>query len=161
MERRIKALAKAVVTEIAGEAAAEVVDARMTMASEFASPQEYKEAMATINANNSAKPKILVSAGKYPQSAQHIQDAQAAGHPKTLTINRKGSKGNRRKSLKGIPTKKGQDRDEYPPAMFKEGGSGASVRHIDSSDNRGSGSCIGAQCRGLADGTEVTIEVID
>ncbi len=28
------------------------------------------------------------------------------------------------------PSKAGYDRDEYPPAMFKEGGKGASVRYI-------------------------------
>jgi hypothetical protein len=31
-----------------------------------------------------------------------------------------------------------KDRDEYPPAMFNEGG-GASVRKINPSDNRGAG----------------------
>jgi len=30
--------------------------------------------------------------------------------------------------LRGIPTKKGFDRDEYPPAMSDEGGKGADVR---------------------------------
>lgn len=70
-------------------------------------------------------------------------------------------KTNRRESLKGVETKPGLDRDEYPPAMFKEGGSGASVQHIDPSDNRGAGACIGAQCRGLPDGTKVEINVSD
>jgi hypothetical protein len=31
---------------------------------------------------------------------------------------------NRRESLRGIPTKKGYDRDEYPPAMTDEGQEG-------------------------------------
>jgi len=53
----------------------------------------------------------------------------------------------------------GLDRDEYPPAMFKEGGPGSSVRLINSSDNRGSGACIGAQCRGLPNGSKVDIEI--
>jgi hypothetical protein len=60
--------------------------------------------------------------------------------------------------MKGTQTTSGKDRDEYPPAMFAEGGSGASVRPISSSDNRGAGSCIGAQCRGLDDGSKIQIK---
>ncbi len=63
--------------------------------------------------------------------------------------------------MKGIPTKKGLDRDEYPPAMFREGGSGASVRHINIGDNRGAGKIIGNQCSGLACGTQIRIDVVD
>jgi filamentous hemagglutinin len=103
---------------------------------------------------------VTVSKSQHPQSAQHIQDAQNAGHPKTLTVNRGGAKSNRAASLKGVKTQPNKDRDEYPPAMFKEGGKGASVRHIDSSDNRGAGSCIGAQCRKLKDGDKVKIKVV-
>ena len=100
-----------------------------------------------------------VSATKYPQSAKHIEDAQKAGKPDTITIARSGAKQNRRDALKGTPTKPGKDRDEYPPAFSKEGGSNASVRHIDPKDNRGSGACIGQQCRGLPDGARVKIKV--
>ena len=62
-------------------------------------------------------------------------------------------------SLKGIKTKPGKDRDEYPPAMFKEGGAGADVKHIDSCDNRGAGSCMGHQCAKYPNGTKVKIKV--
>lgn len=102
---------------------------------------------------------ITISRSKYPQSAQHILDAQRAGHPKELTINRTGAKDNRKQSLQGIKTKLGKDRDEYPPAMFKEGGRGASVRHIDPGDNRGAGACMGIQCRGFNNGDKVRIKV--
>lgn len=98
---------------------------------------------------------------RHAEAAKHIKDAQAAGHPSTLTIDRAGAAANRKASLKGIPTKKGLDRDEYPPAKFGEGGSGASVRHINPSDNRGAGKIIGNQCSGLACGTQVRIERID
>jgi hypothetical protein len=100
---------------------------------------------------------VIVDGKKYPESAKHIRDAQAAGHPKVLTIHRPGTKGNRKASLKGIPTKPRKDRDEYPPAMFKEGGAGASVRHIASSDNQGAGASIGNQVRGLPNGARVQI----
>lgn len=41
---------------------------------------------------------------------------------------------------------------------LREGGKGASVRPINPSDDRGAGACIGAQCRGLPDGTSVIIK---
>lgn len=93
------------------------------------------------------------------ESAAHIRDAQAAGQPAILTINRAGAAANRRAALEGAPRRAGTDRDEYPPAMFLEGGKGSSVRNIGSSDNRGAGACMGAQCRGLPEGTRVEIKV--
>jgi len=63
--------------------------------------------------------------------------------------------------MRGHKRQSGTDRDEYPPAMFQEGGSGSSVRNIAPSDNRGAGSCIGHQCRELPDGSRVKLEVED
>jgi filamentous hemagglutinin len=113
--------------------------------------------------SSASRPKVTtvtVSKSRHPESAKHVQDAQNAGHPKTVTVDRGGAKANRAASLKGTKTQPKKDRDEYPPAMFKEGGKGASVRHIDSSDNRGAGSCIGAQCRKLKDGDKVKLKVV-
>jgi hypothetical protein len=44
--------------------------------------------------------------------------------------------------LKGIPTKPGYDRDEYPPAMSDEGATGANVRYVLSAENRSAGSVM-------------------
>ncbi|OAP20441.1 Sporulation-specific extracellular nuclease precursor [Amycolatopsis sp. M39] len=41
--------------------------------------------------------------------------------------------------------------------MFQEGGTGSSVKYIDSFDNQGSGSTIGHQLAGLDDGEKVTV----
>ncbi|WP_110955876.1 NucA/NucB deoxyribonuclease domain-containing protein [Anaerosinus massiliensis] len=106
-----------------------------------------------------AKVEVKISKSKYPESAQHIEDAIKNGHPDTLTIKRSGAAANRKESLKGVETVKGKDRDEYPPAMFEEGGKGASVRTISSSDNRGAGSTMGQQLRSYPDGTKVKIKV--
>lgn len=54
----------------------------------------------------------------------------------------------------------GLDRDEYPPAMSKEGGKGSSVRHIAQSDNRGSGSILSQQLREYPDGTKYKIIIV-
>jgi hypothetical protein len=85
----------------------------------------------------------------------------AAGKPSTLTVDRGGAAGRRRDSRSGTDPVPGRDRDEYPGAMFKEGGEGASVRPIDPSDNRGAGACVGAQCRDVPDGGTVEVTVTD
>jgi RHS repeat-associated protein len=104
---------------------------------------------------------VQVPRSRYPESAQHIEDAQAAGQPMILTVDRSGAAQNRAESLRGFAPVPGLDRDEYPPAMFAEGGEGASVRAISPSDNRGAGSYIGNQLRGVPDGAKVKLEVVD
>ncbi|MEV4708509.1 RHS repeat-associated core domain-containing protein [Actinoplanes sp. NPDC049316] len=112
--------------------------------------------------NNAAHAcEVPISRATHPQSAQHIEDAQAAGHPDIVTINRPGAKANRRESLRGHPKVAGKQLDEYPPAMFEEGGKGASVRAIDPGDNGGAGARIGNLLRGYPDGTRVKITVVD
>ncbi|WP_420902703.1 NucA/NucB deoxyribonuclease domain-containing protein [Pseudomonas veronii] len=76
-----------------------------------------------------------------------------------MTIQRDAAKLNRKLSLKDIKTKTDKDRDEWPMAMFKEGGSGASVKYIGPSDNRGAGSSIGNALSDLPNGTRVKLEV--
>jgi hypothetical protein len=95
---------------------------------------------------------VVVPADKYPETADHIKDAQENGQPEVPTIDRKGARDRRADAMNGESTTPGKDRDEYPPAMFEEGGKGSSVRPVSPSDNRGAGACIGAQCRSLPDG---------
>lgn len=101
---------------------------------------------------------VLIDKAKYPEAAAHIEEAQAAGHPSVLTLDRSGAAANRKAALKGVKTKPSLDRDEYPPAVFKEGGAGSSVKHIPSSDNRGAGAAMGRQLRGVSDGSKVKIK---
>jgi hypothetical protein len=103
---------------------------------------------------------INISRSRYPETAQHIEDAQAAGQPSNLTINRSGANANRGAATGGFPRVAGQQPDEYPPAMFVEGGSGASVRNIRAGDNMGAGASMGNQARQYPDGTVVTIKVV-
>ena len=46
-------------------------------------------------------------------------------------------------------------------AIFKEGGKGASVMHINPSDNRSVGSAIGGALRGNETGSKVKIVIVD
>ena len=116
---------------------------------------------------------VYIDSAKYPETAEHVTDAQngtiwagdtASQGPakdKILTVDRDNAGSRRSDSLAPYQTKPGYDRDEYPPAMFGEGGSGASVKYISPSDNRGAGSAMGWQIRtaGLPNGAKVHIVV--
>jgi hypothetical protein len=86
---------------------------------------------------------VRISRRRYPYTADHVIDAIAAGEPAILHIDRAGADANRDASLRGIPTRAGYDRDEYPPAVSREGGAGANVRYVPSADNRGAGTIMG------------------
>lgn len=102
---------------------------------------------------------VFIDRNKYPESAEHIEEAIRAGHPAILTLNRPLSDENRKKSLKDFPRRSGFDRDEYPPACFSEGGQGAHVVYMSPSDNRGSGKTWGLQLHPFPDGTRVRFRV--
>jgi Deoxyribonuclease NucA/NucB len=86
---------------------------------------------------------VVLSEARYPETTDHILDAQRAGHAALLHIDRENEELHREQSLGGFPTRPGYDRDEYPPAMSREGGTGADVRYINPSDNRGAGAVMG------------------
>lgn len=98
---------------------------------------------------------LIFPADRYPETAKHIQDAIDNGHAATCTIDRDGADENRKLSLRGVETKKGYDRDEWPMAMCAEGGEGADIEYISPSDNRGAGSWVGNQLEEYPDGTLV------
>jgi len=118
-------------------------------------------AAATAPAAGNAKPEIVIDGNQHPESAQHAAEAQAAGHPADVTIDRAGAPANRAEALRGTPAVPGAHRDEYPPAVTQQGGSGASVRPISPSDNAGAGASMGNQMRPYPDGTTVTIKPIN
>ena len=88
----------------------------------------------------------------------HAFDARRAGHPRTLRIARQEADANRKASLKGIPTRPGFDRDEYPPAMSDQGGEGASVRYVKLSENRSAGRLMGKRLKPFCDGQRFYFE---
>jgi hypothetical protein len=108
---------------------------------------------------NTAPKTVIISRTKYPDAAKHIEQAQKAGRPSVLTVDRAGGAQRRREALRGIPVKPRRDRDEYPGAMFKEGGAKASVEHTGIYDNRGSGRCMRAQCADVPDGSQIQITI--
>jgi RHS repeat-associated protein len=95
----------------------------------------------------------------HPDAAFHADKAISEGVSPEGVIDRQGTNARRKDNLAGVPTKKGKDRDEFPPAVINNGGGGQSVMHIDPGDNRGAGASLGAQMRNLPDNTRVIIVV--
>lgn len=98
---------------------------------------------------------LIFPSDKYPETALHIYGAIEQGYSDVCTIDRDGADDNRKESLKGIPTMEGFDRDEWPMAMCKEGGKGASVAYISASDNRGAGSWVGNELSQYENGERI------
>lgn len=103
---------------------------------------------------------VIVDSQKYPQTAEHIRMAQTMGFPEFVTLGRVDAAERRKASLADVKVSPIYDRDEWPMAVFEEGGQGADVAYIEGSDNRGAGSSIGWQMRGFPDGSRVRVRVI-
>ena len=108
---------------------------------------------------------ISFSRTKYPNIRAHFLRALRKGWPRTLVVNRPGASQRRDRLLTGIPTKPGDDRDEYPPAEGRGRGPGltggadplgwkADVEYVGSHENRSHGSVLGSKLRRFCDGTK-------
>lgn len=114
----------------------------------------------TTNQSNGEYDIVLkFPADRYPETGAHIQDAIKKGHSEICTLDREGAEENREKSLQGIPTREGYDRDEWPMALCREGGKEAHIAYIDPSDNRGAGSWVSHEVEQYKDGTRVKFVV--
>lgn len=103
---------------------------------------------------------VSLDESRYPYTTDHTEDAIRAGEAALLHIDRFGADQNREESLRGIPTRSGYDRDEYPPAVSSEGGSGADVRYVPSGDNRGAGASMGSQLEGWCEDQPFRIKTV-
>lgn len=92
-------------------------------------------------------PVLEISSSKYPELADNITNAQAAGHPDILTWGGDQA-ANRAAATDGVPNIPGLSRDEYPFASTMEGGAGAWVGHIPASQNSAQGALIANFIRG-------------
>lgn len=103
---------------------------------------------------------VIIDSKKYPQTAEHIKMAQNMGLPEFVTLGRSDAANRRKASLANVRASNIYDRDEWPMAVFREGGTGANVVYVDGSDNRGAGSSISWQMRNFPDGSRVRVRVI-
>jgi hypothetical protein len=97
---------------------------------------------------------VTFSRARYPSIYRHWLDATAKGWPRVLVVERDGTNARRDRLLANVPTRPGQDRDEYPPSVGREGWLG-DVEYVPSSENRSQGASLGGQLRGLCDGARV------
>lgn len=102
----------------------------------------------------------IIDSSRYPQNAEYIRMAQNMGFPSILTIDRDNAIERRRASLENIATSQFYDRDEYPCAVFSEGGYGANVVYVQGSDNRGAGAYMRWQMQNMPNGAQIRIRVI-
>lgn len=116
-------------------------------------------AAASCATGNCCQRTIVIPHSRAPESARHIDTAQAAGYPSTLTYdaNPSAARARRYQSTKNVTRVPGYEPDEYPPAAFVENGGSASVWNIPAGDNRVAGGIIGANLVGVPAGCRVTI----
>jgi RHS repeat-associated protein len=103
---------------------------------------------------------IRISRSRFGAAALHAEEATAArvrrGLPTDYTIARAGADMNRIASgVTGAATRPNLQLDEWPMAMFREGGFRASLRYIDPHSNQSLGAYIGNLLRPHSDGTKV------
>ena len=102
---------------------------------------------------------------KYRNIHKHFLRALHKGWPRTLVLNRDDAAERRTRLLEGVATKRGYDRDEYPPAVGRGRGTGltrgtdptgwrANVALVPSSENRSHGSSMGLKLRRFCNGTK-------
>jgi len=116
----------------------------------------------TVQNNKTGVVEVGVSRGQYGEAAEHIESYMSQDSVTNLfTIDRGNSAARRKASLAGYDCIKGLDRDEFPMAMFKEGGAFASVWYVNPHDNRSLGSAIGQALKQFADNTKVMFTFVD
>jgi hypothetical protein len=95
---------------------------------------------------------------KHEALIAHEARAVHAGEARVLHLGRALADVHRSESLRGIPTRPGMDRDEYPPAFSWEGGIGADVAYVPASVNRSGGAMMANELRPFCDGQAFIIE---
>ena len=125
---------------------------------------------AGVSEADTDKPVNKVSRQQYPNHTKMIENAQAKGH--SLKGLKKGSgtseaDKNRYNSQKEIrklqgPPPKGFDYDEFPYASTKQGGAGAHVELVSSSENQAAGRDLGQFYRkyGLKENDEFDVQLV-
>ncbi len=85
---------------------------------------------------------VTLDRQRHRQVINHMRRAWAKGWPRVLVINREGADQRRDRLLKDVPTRPGDDRDEYPPAVLRENVR-ADVEYVIARQNRSAGAVMG------------------
>jgi hypothetical protein len=101
---------------------------------------------------------------KHANLIAHERAAIDNGQPRTVTLERDNAAARRVYDVRGIPTRPGFDRDEWPPAFTEEAGHHTDgrppddVAYVPSSENRSGGAVMGAALRPYCDGQRFIVE---
>jgi YD repeat-containing protein len=104
---------------------------------------------------------VCYSALRFPETAAAYKANDGHRPGRLLTVDRGGAAARRRAALAGTPSKPGFDRDEYPPALTRQGGSGATTSYVSPSENRSAGAYLRDQLRDVEDGERFLFVVTD
>jgi hypothetical protein len=114
---------------------------------------------------------VTFSTTKYPNIRRHFLAALRKGWPRTLVLNRDGAAERRTRLLEGVATRRGYDRDEYPPAVGRGHGKGltrgadptgwrADVKLVPFKENRSHGSVMGLKLQRFLQRHEVPLRLL-
>jgi RHS repeat-associated protein len=119
------------------------------------------EALAPEEAAAELLPELQISATKYPNLAENIENALRAGHPDVLTHGGDVA-ANRAAALEGIPNIRGLSRDEFPFASSMEGGRGSWVGHIPAAEQNSQGALISnfLRANNIGPGTQYRVVIV-
>lgn len=106
---------------------------------------------------------------KHPESAKHVEEAQALNYARIVTVDRLGADA-RRALVAKLPVMKAcratnkvsypnNQCDEYPQAVFKENNGAPSIKTILGSDNQGSGARLKYYLEPYTNGDQLEVVV--
>lgn len=95
---------------------------------------------------------------KHSEIILHMREAIQKGQPRILVLDRKDADLHRTQSLAHVRKKPGFQRDEYPPAVSEQGGTGADVKYVNPTQNSSSGAIMGARLRIFCDGQQFIVD---
>jgi hypothetical protein len=98
---------------------------------------------------------IPLTTARHPAIIAHARLAVRRGYPRVMVLNRVGAAERRRAALRGVVTRRGYDRDEYPAAIGRARGVWrADVAYVLSGENRSAGAIMGNRLRGYCGGVK-------
>lgn len=100
--------------------------------------------------------RVKLSRRKHRAVRRHVRVAVRKGWPRVTRIWRPGADRRRDRALRGIPTKSGYDRDEWPMAMARRHWR-AHVRYVPMSQNRSAGAITGNALSDFCNGVRFTV----
>jgi len=104
---------------------------------------------------------VCYSRLRFPETAPAYKAADGHRPARLLTVDRGGATSRRKAALAGTPTKPGFDRDEYPFAITRQGGAGATITYVTSSENRSAGAYLRNELKDIEDGERFLFVVTD